>query len=152
MVSKGPIFYFIEVKSLLIHKHTSEVMEHFLEGSAKYIMLDLVRIQKYLKLGNFLNGMFIKAPALKNYVSTEICYKKSTKLFNYGICYIFLVILFLFPYTFSETITANILWQMIIFLGFTVVPISLAYSHIGVRTFASNRWNNFTQSPSMILP
>ena len=66
--------------------------------------------------------------------------------------YLLLVILFLFPHTFSETITANILWQLIVFLGLTVLPISLAYSHNGVRAFANNRWNNFIQSPSIILP
>ena len=147
MVSKGPIFYFIEVRNLLIHKQVKkwnislkEVYPFY--GLRKRICLSLFSFQ----LSQW------KHLLLKIYVSTEICYKKSTKLFKNSICDIFLVILFLFPYTFSETIIANILWQMIIFLGFTVVPISLAYSHIGVRTFASNRWNNFTQSPTIILP
>ena len=51
---------------------------------------------------------------------------------------IFMLLLWVVPYL---PVDHNIIWHVAIFLGNVICPIFMAYSHLGIRQFALNRWN-----------
>ena len=53
---------------------------------------------------------------------------------------LFYVMLFVIPH---NIIAVTVLWQIISFFGYIIIPITLAYSHNGLRNFVKNRCNSY---------
>ena len=51
---------------------------------------------------------------------------------------VFMLLLWVVPYL---PVDHNIIWHIAIFIGNVICPIFMAYSHLGIRQFALNRWN-----------
>ena len=50
------------------------------------------------------------------------------------------MMLFAIPH---NIIAVTVLWQIISFFGYIVIPINLVYSHNGLRNFVKNRCNSY---------